>query len=132
MDIANDIAVMVYLSPVIFITLFIVFSVIIFRLRKMLHAHAQVIVDLQENINAICSGAVGLGEHMQVLEDRCRLLMSQQEKFELHESPDRNYKYALRMVQNGAQIEEVIEDCGIAQGEAELVLLANRMDKLLT
>jgi len=119
---------MAYYSPIILILVSVIFSVVIFRLTKIQEKQNQEIESLQGSINAICSGAVGVGEHLSLLDERSRLLMERQEKIELNENSNRNYKFAQKMVKKGAKLEDVIEDCGLAHGEAELVLLANRFE----
>jgi len=84
---------------------------------------------LKEDLSALCSGAIGIGEHVSRLEENARSLTVRQDKLEMQEAPERSYKQALKMAQRGAALSDVIEDCGIARGEAELILLANRLDK---
>lgn len=119
---------MAYYSPIILILVSAIFSFVIFRLMRNQAKQDLEIENLQGSINAICSGAVGIGEHLSQLDQRSRLLMERQEKIELNESSNRNYKFAQKMAKKGANVEDVIEDCGLARGEAELVLLANRFE----
>ena len=107
----------------------IVLSILALKMRKELRQQETLIDRMQDDLNAICSGAVGVGEHLANLQVQARDLKQRQEQLELQGSSDSSYKYALKMARNGARLEEVIEDCGIAQGEAELVFLANQMDK---
>ena len=119
---------MEYISTALLSMMFVLLLIIIAKLKKNQFEQAAVIESLQGSMNAICSGAVGIGEHLSVLDDRSRLLMEQQEKFELHGSTNRNYKFAMKMAKSGAKIEDVIEDCDMPMGEAELVLLANKLN----
>ncbi|HHI94959.1 MAG TPA: DUF2802 domain-containing protein [Gammaproteobacteria bacterium] len=84
---------------------------------------------LQTDVSAMCAGAVNLGEHLAHLEQRAHLLTQRQDKLEMKDPATQNYRQASRMMNKGAELEEVIEDCGLARGEAELVALAQRIKK---
>lgn len=87
----------------------------------------NVIHNLKEDVSALCSGAIGLGEHLTRLEEKNKVLLKRQDQLEMHEAPEYSYRQALKLAQKGADVDEVMADCGIARGEAELILLANRM-----
>jgi Protein of unknown function (DUF2802) len=84
---------------------------------------------LQDDVSAMCSGAVNLGEHLVHLEQRAHLLVQRQDQLELKGPATQSYRQASKMMNKGAKLEEVIADCGIARGEAELVALAQRIKK---
>ncbi len=84
---------------------------------------------LQADVSAMCAGAVNLGEHLEHLEQRANLLVRRQDQLEMKEPATQNYRQARKMMNKGAELEEVIADCGIARGEAELVALAQRIKK---
>jgi len=116
------------MSAILLLTL--VGMVVLYRhFNHVLSQQETTISMLREDLSALCSGAIGIGEHVTRLEDNARSLTVRQDKLEMQEAPERSYKQALKMAQRGAQLNEVIEDCGIARGEAELILLANRLDK---
>ena len=84
---------------------------------------------LQADLNALCSGTVNLGEHLAQLERRAHLLVQRQDQLELQGPAMQTYRQAGKMMNKGAELDEVIADCGIARGEAELVALAQRIKK---
>ena len=84
---------------------------------------------LQSDIRAVCAGAVKLGEHMAHLEQRTHHLGLRQDQLELNGSGSQSYRQAKKMMHKGAELEEVMADCGIARGEAELVALSERIKK---
>jgi hypothetical protein len=85
---------------------------------------------MQEDLAAMCQGAVGVGEHLARLEERSRALAQRQDQLELQEAPERSYKQAIKMVRGGANIDQLMSDCGLARGEAELLLLTRNIDQL--
>lgn len=100
------------------------------QLRTQLEEQQNTVNALQSDIRAVCAGAVKLGEHMAHLEQRTHRLGQRQEQLEMNASGSQSYLHAKKMMHKGAELEEVMADCGIARGEAELVALAERIRKV--
>ena len=99
------------------------------RLRVQLEQQQELLRTLQSDVRAVCSGAVKLGEHLAHLERRTHHLGQRQDQLEMSGSGDQSYQHAKKMMHKGALLEEVMADCGIARGEAELVALSERIKK---
>jgi len=99
------------------------------RLRARLIEQASVLQAMQADVSAICTGAVGLGEHVAYLEQHTAQLDRRQEKIELQGPGGQTYRVARNLLRKGAGVEEVMADCGMSRGEAELVALAQRIKK---
>ncbi|MDT8384978.1 MAG: DUF2802 domain-containing protein [Gammaproteobacteria bacterium] len=99
------------------------------RLRSLLEQQQTTITTLQSDIRAVCAGAVKLGEHLAHMEQRTHRLGQRQDQLEMNASGSQSYRQARKMMHKGAELEEVMADCGIARGEAELVALAERIKK---
>lgn len=99
------------------------------HLRTQLEQQQNSLTALQSDIRAVCAGAVKLGEHMAHLEKRTHLLGQRQDQLEMNASGSQSYRQAKKMMHKGAELEEVMADCGIARGEAELVALSERIKK---
>lgn len=99
------------------------------RLQAQVQQQQDTLHTLQADVSAVCSGAVKLGEHLARLERRAHLLAQRQDQLEMKEPASQNYRQASRMMNKGAELEEVIADCGLARGEAELIALAQRIKK---
>ena len=99
------------------------------RLQLQLDEQQNSLHALQADVSAVCSGAVNLGQHLAHLEQRAHGLVQRQDQLEMKSPATRSYRQASKMMNKGAQLEEVIADCGIARGEAELVALAQRIKK---
>ncbi len=97
------------------------------RLRMKLEQQQDMLRAVQADVNAVCSGAVNLGEHLVQLEQRAHQLGQRQDQIEMQEPSKESYRHASKMIHKGAQLEEVMADCGLARGEAELVVLAQRI-----
>ena len=46
----------------------------------------------------------------------------------MQEAPERSFKQAIKLVRQGADIDQLMSDCGLARGEAELVVLSKQLD----
>ena len=105
----------------------IALCVVLLRTRSALQNQSLHIDRIQNDLNAMCSGALGMGQHLSELENTTKKLRQRQDQLDLKEPTQTSYKYALKMAREGADLQSVAHDCGIAEGEAELVMLASRM-----
>ena len=99
------------------------------RLRSRLEHQGDTLKSLQRDVATVCSGAVSMGGHLAQLEQRSHQLLQRQDQLELQEPSSQSYRHAAKMLHKGANLDEVVSDCGLARGEAELIALAQRMEK---
>lgn len=99
------------------------------RLKAQLVEQQDALRIMQSDVSAVCSGAVQLGEHVAHMEQRSHQLNQRQDQLEMNGVGSQSYRHARKMMHKGAELEEVMADCGIARGEAELVALAERIKK---
>lgn len=84
-----------------------------------------VVDDLHRNFNALCSGSVGVGKRISRLESRTRQQADRQLRLEDKTPALQNYGNAARLANKGADMEELVDYCGLSRGEAELILFLN-------
>jgi len=99
------------------------------RLRAEVERQRDALAALQSDVAAMCSASTRLGEHLAGLEQRVQTLARRQDDLELHEPSGDTYRHAARLMGKGIELEEVMEDCGLARGEAELLVLAQKLEK---
>lgn len=87
------------------------------------------IARLQQELRALCSGAVGLGDHLRQLERGLKGLSVRHDRLELKDPGERPYAQAIRLVHNGADAGEIADTCGLTRGEAELIRMLHSVDK---
>lgn len=97
--------------------------------HQVLSQQDEQITAMQADLNAMCSGAVGIGEHLAKLEERTTRLTQRQDALEIQEAPERSYRHAIKMLRNGANLDQIMSDCGLARGEAELLMLNKSIDQ---
>lgn len=95
--------------------------------------HANILISrLQNDIHALCVGSIKMGDHISSLEQRLHRLVERQDQVELRDSVQQSYAHAIRMAQQGADIKDLMERCGLARGEADLLLRVHRAPHLRT
>lgn len=77
---------------------------------------------LREDMQALCTGAANVGKHLAAMEQKIRRLSERQDQVELRDPAQQAYGHAIRLAQRGADVDELIASCGLARGEAELLL----------
>lgn len=84
------------------------------------------IKQMEQELAALCSAAVGAGDHVVKLEQKVRRIMERQNLLELRASGERPYSQASQLVNRGADIKELVDTCGLTKGEAELLVMMQR------
>jgi chromosome segregation ATPase len=88
-----------------------------------LHERVQ---QLEQELGALCSASVGAGEHVVRLEQQVRRIVERQNHLEMRASVEQPYSHASQLVTRGADIDELVETCGLTRGEAELLVMMQR------
>ena len=82
---------------------------------------------LADDLAALCRASAGAGEHLVKLEQQQRRIMDRQDQWELRAGSERSYQQAIQMVQHGAGAEELVRNCGLTRGEADLIVMLHGM-----
>jgi hypothetical protein len=111
----------------------LIHSVALWRVKRNHKEMADILQDAQRRIEqmeqelgALCSAAVGAGEHVVKLEQKVKRIIERQNLLELRASGDRPYSQASQLVHRGADIKELVDTCGLTRGEAELLVMMHR------
>jgi len=108
-------------------------SIALWRVKRSHKEVAEILQDAQQRVKqmeqelgALCSAAVGAGEHVVKLEQKVKRIIERQNLLELRASSDRPYSQASQLVHRGADIKELVDTCGLTRGEAELLVMMQR------
>jgi hypothetical protein len=99
------------------------------RMRKQEKRYNAALRSLQDDFAALCNGAVGVGDHLYHVEQNLRRLSQRQDQVDLHDPTQQSFDHAVRLVENGASIEDVMSQCGLVRSEAELLAMLHRRGK---
>lgn len=83
---------------------------------------------LKQDLDALCTGAKGVGSHLSRIDRQLARLHERQDQLEQRDSAHREYDQAVRLIQRGADVDEIIDRCNLVRAEAELLLRLNRAE----
>ena len=113
------------------------------RQRKQQEQQSLSMQALQRDLRALANAAVGVGGRVLEIERQQRkrpVVVATQEQepvptqvvnapIEFYNSSSQPYEQAIRMVQTGASVDDIVNVCGLSKSEAELVSMMHRLDK---
>ena len=111
------------------LVLLVVFLMLRLRLREQEDALLrQEVARLRDDLGALCSGAVGVSERVARIEGKLQRVSERQEQMESATPESQPYDQAVELARKGANAEELVKQCGLTKGEADLVVMMHRMD----
>ncbi len=94
----------------------------------------KALLTMQQDLRALCNAAVTVGDRVNRLELQMREVSTRQEQLGVRQDridsgsgDDRSYDQAIKMAKKGASVEDLVEVCGLARGEAELIAMMHRL-----
>jgi len=95
--------------------------------REIERSHVE-IESLKNELQALYSGAAGVGTHLARIESQINALSERQEQFDVQDSSTLSYSEAIELVHQGANEDELVERCGLLHEEAELLIRLHKDD----
>jgi len=96
------------------------------RQRDTNKRYEQKIKLLNDDVSALCTGAAGMGGHLNKIEQKVKRVLERQDQLDLRDPSDRALSQASRMARQGASVDELVSTCGLVRAEAELLMLLHR------
>ncbi|ALS99273.1 DUF2802 domain-containing protein [Lacimicrobium alkaliphilum] len=90
-------------------------------LSAQLQEQQQQLAILQEAIHELRTGSIGVGKKVKALEAQLVQLQQKQQELEEMEPDSKLYTGAVKLLQRGASVEEVMQECELPRAEAELL-----------
>jgi len=81
---------------------------------------------LRNEIHAMTSSSIGMGKRMMDIEQKLNLTVEKQLELENRDPGEVAYTQAARLVEMGADVDDLVQSCGIGRPEAELMSLLHR------
>ena len=110
-------------------TLTLLFALVLLRRKYRKQSSSSHVSRMQNDLRALTTAAVSMGERVLEIERRQRRLAERQDQMDIYDSANQPYEQAIRMVQNGAKVEELVKICGLSTNEAQLIHMMHRFDK---
>jgi hypothetical protein len=77
---------------------------------------------LRQSISGLTAGTVGMDRRMARLETREKVLAERQETFENQQADEQPYGQAIRLVQQGAGVNRLVDELELSESEADLIV----------
>lgn len=77
-------------------------------------------------IKAMTTGSIGMGKRLKSIEHRLNLTVEKQQELENRDPTQVAYNQAARLMEMGADVDDLVKNCGIGRPEAELMALLHR------
>ncbi len=94
---------------------------LIWHQRALKTRTGQALREARDDLAAIISAALGVGQRMEALEEKVRRQTERIEQRDLSEPLQQSYRQAMQLIDSGADIPTLVERCGVTRGEAELL-----------
>ncbi|WP_234418520.1 DUF2802 domain-containing protein [Dongshaea marina] len=101
-------------------------------MERVLKEHSRNRDLLRKQVNEIQSGTLGLGKRLVALQSSLEGLQEQQQELSMREPENRLYSRAMRMVELGADLDELMRECELPRAEAELLLSLHQQQRQRT
>ncbi len=102
-------------------------TIVLFRRLRATNGQIEV---MRSDIAALFDAGIGVGHRLDTVEERNRRLTERMEQWELSEPFKRSYKQAVSLIDTGANVQDLIDQCGVTRGEAELLSDLRRLSSL--
>lgn len=96
------------------------------EMAETLRQSQQRVQQIEQELGALCKASMGAGDHVVRLENQVQRIMERQNCLEMRAGSERPYTHASELVHKGADIEELVDSCGLTRGEAELLVMMRR------
>jgi len=96
------------------------------KLSVQQRSHQALLNVLRNEIRITNSGAMGMGRRLKQVEQRLNITADKQLEMENRDPGALAYNQAAKLMEMGANVEDLIGSCGIARPEAELMALLHR------
>ncbi len=101
----------------------------VLTLRRLLdrnkHETQMLVQSLRNETHAMGSGSIGVGQRLLEVEKKLNQTMERQTDLEQKDVGSLPYNYAIRLVEMGATSDDLVENCGLARVEADLIALVH-------
>ncbi len=96
------------------------------RLKQHERRHQALINVLRNEIQAMTNSSIGMGRRLIEVEQKLNLTVDKQQELENRDPSTLAYNQATRLMEMGADVDDLVQNCGIGRPEAELMALLHK------
>lgn len=97
-------------------------------LQRRTRQHEAELHLLKDDMRALCDGSISMAEYKLSTDQQLRRLTERQDQLDFREPVSPTYNHAIKLVQKGVTIDELMAACGLVRGEAELLVRLHRLN----
>jgi len=97
-------------------------------LQRRTRQHEAELQMLKNDMRVLSDGSITMEEYKLSTEQQLRRLTERQEQTDFREPASPTYNHAIKLVQKGVNIDELMAACGLVRGEAELLIRLHRLN----
>ena len=102
-------------------------SVVLYRRVQQQERRQQALINVLRNeIQAMTNSSIGMGRRLIEVEQKLNLTADKQLELENRDPGALAYNQATRLMEMGADVDDLVKNCGIGRPEAELMALLHR------
>jgi len=93
-------------------------------LKLLFHEQQRQIIAIKDEVHELRCGTLGVGTRVQDVEGKLAQAIERQDEMAKvsHDPQTKLYGHAMKMVELGASVDDLIKECDLARGEAELLV----------
>lgn len=101
-------------------------TVLFLRLRQHERQYKALITVLRNEIRSMTGSSIGMGKRLVDIEQRLNITVEKQLELENRDPSELAYNQAARLMEMGADVDDLVKNCGIGRPEAELMALLHK------
>jgi len=114
----------ILLAVLILMSLFIIYLYV--KQKRAQKASVLLADSLRKEIQLMSSTTIGMGKRIVDMESKLELSLEKQFELEQRDPDEVVYSQAARLVEMGANVDDLVQSCGIGRPEAELMALMHK------
>jgi len=123
---ASQLSLVLIAAGGVFLLLTVWIATLSYKLRAQSRRTQALINVVRGEIKAMTSGSIGMGKRLKSIEHRLNLTVEKQHELENRDPTQVAYNQAARLMEMGADVDDLVKNCGIGRPEAELMALLHR------
>jgi biopolymer transport protein ExbB/TolQ len=93
----------------------------IFELKRYSSKLFSRLTGVMQDMQSMSNATYGIGKQVNHINDQVKNIDARQDEFDIRDQGNKPVQQAIALVEKGATLEEVMENCNLSRGEAELL-----------
>ncbi len=94
----------------------------IFQLKRYSSKLFSRLTGVMQEMHSMSNATYGIGKQVNHINDQVKSIDARQDEIDIRDQGEKPIQQAIALVEKGATLEEVMENCNLSRGEAELLI----------